>query len=195
MIARPPVQELRLYLEDVKTPEQIEQLRQMFFTPDVARNLDLRDSPIERPGKFAVQFSLGHVQGHLVRRKDDDEVIAFFLLHCIRLKSLGVAEVDIAVPDAKNRGQRYTFDAFVCLFDEWLLRGRAKRLWGWIEERNKPSVKMAEMLGLHVVKRGIAHRSVRDERWTSLEVEMTVPQWVTARRRLPYPWPDDARYS
>lgn len=181
--------ELRIALEEVRTPEQVEQLRQMFFVEDVEQNLDVKDSPKDRPGKFAGKLAIGEYQAHLWRLKATGEVVGMFFLYCSRLKSQGIVEVDAAVPDAKHRRQGYPKDAMVALFDHWLLEERAQALWAWIDERNEPSIRMLQALSVPLVARDVPRVTVKGERIQTAEARITKADWIEIRKRLPFAWP------
>ena len=180
---------LRIELVDVKTPEQIELVRNMFHTPDVERNLDHKD-PLARPGKFAGKFAQGLYQGHLWRLKETGETVGVFLLHCSRLKSRGLVELDVAVPDALHRGKGYSKDALVAVFDHWLLHDRCQAVWGWIRVDNEPSIRMVKALDIPIVRTSVWRSTVREGQVESVEAAVTKDDWLRIRPRLPYLWPE-----
>lgn len=177
----------RLKLVEVTTREDALALAEMFRPDDVWRNLQLKD-PLERPGRFWGQFLSGLFRGYRFSDEEAGEEVGFFLLRCGRLSSQGIVEVDIAVPDRRHRSRGYAQEAFVLLFDEWLLKGRCREMWGWIARDNPSSLRMVEALSLPCYD-GDTRPTLEGRAVPTVEVRLPRERWAEIRKTLPYPPP------
>jgi hypothetical protein len=168
-------------LPEIKTEEEIEDLRQLMAERDVWRNLGRMEQP--KKGKFLLLFQVGKYAAHFIRYKKSDR-IGFLLLDQGRIKSSGRVEVDIAISDSNHRKKGASMIAMTHLFDEWLLSGRCDEFWGWIDIGNTASMKMVESLGIPIVKRGQADGNMVDGKVDTVELVMNAQIWRPIRSSL-----------
>jgi len=163
-------------------PALIEKLRTMMLADDMWQSLARLEPP--PPGKMQLLFSTKKYAGHLVRRTDTGEDIAFVLLDIGRLKSRGDVEVDVGIPDVAYRGMGLSKLALAMAFDAWLRTDRCTRMWGWIDVSNAASLAMVRALEIPEVGRGRANGQTASGMVDTVDVALNREEWERARAKL-----------
>lgn len=164
------------------TPELIEKIRTMMLADEMWQSLARLEPPGR--GKMLLLFTSKKYAGHLVRRTDTDEDIAFVLLDIGRLAGRGEVEVDVGIPDARYRGMGLSKLALAMAFDAWLRTGRCARMWGWIDASNAASLAMVRALEIPEMGRSQQNGRTAKGLVDTVDVAITKDEWERARLKL-----------
>jgi hypothetical protein len=164
------------------TPDAIEKIRTMMLADEMWQSLARLEPPGR--GKMQLLFANKKYAGHLVRRTDTDEDIAFVLLDIGRLASRGDVEVDVGIPDVRYRGMGLSKLALAMAFDAWLRTDRCTRMWGWIDVSNAASLAMVRALEIPEVARGQENGRTTKGLVDTVDVAITKDEWERARKKL-----------
>lgn len=186
---------LGIYLTTIRSTREVEQLIELIQDDEVWKNLEWDERPEFHP-VYRTELLLGVWAARFIHLADDDRIIGAVILDTKRLKQDGVVELDIAITDKSVRKKSLSTRAMALVFDEYLLSGKAKVVWGWIDARNASSVKMVESMGLPIVGVQKGVRTMHDGPVDSVEVVLPRADWErirpTVKAHLGLPdWPHE----
>lgn len=138
-----------LEIFEVRTEEEVEDLRQMVINDDVWTAFHYPEPPTK--GKFFLRFFNKQWVGYLIRERDSKKQVGLIIVMMQHSRTTNAVEVDMAVPDPALRGMGITQTAGALLLDRWLLTDRI----GQIFSRTTRSNALAMSAG-----KGFGHKFV-----------------------------------
>lgn len=187
--------ELGIYLTNVRSTREVETLIDLLQEDEVWKNLEWDERPVFHP-VYRTELLLGVWAARFIHAAEDDRIIGAVILDTKHLKVNGTVELDIAITDKSVRKKSWSTRAMALVFDDYLLSGKAKVVWGWIDARNTSSVRMVESMGLPIagIQKGV--RTMVDGPVDSVEVVLPRADWERIRPQVaPHlglpDWPHD----
>lgn len=132
-------------LRPIEPGKPLENLCAQLQDEEIWERLGLPDPP--QSTRFQMQFITGIYQAHAIHRTDEDRDVGFFILNVAKLKGKGQVDIDVAIPNKKDRGAGLSKAAFLRVEELIFDTLGAQRMFGWIYADNKASLAMVRSLG------------------------------------------------
>lgn len=133
--ARPPkMYPHALELFEVRTEDEVEELRQMVVYEDVWTAFHYPEPPTK--GKFFLRFHNKQWVGYVIRERKSKKGVGLIIVMTRHSRTTNAVEVDMAVPNPEHRGMGITQTAGALLLDLWLMSDRIGQIFSRTAKSN-----------------------------------------------------------